>query len=112
MYTNGLTKYSNETDYRPADYMTREEAAKLIGQAYVALGYAQTEKNNNCTFSDIGEADPSLSGYIINACQRGLFKGSNGKFMPTQIMTRPEAMAVLIRMFEGKVSDESQNPRW
>jgi hypothetical protein len=37
MYTNGLTKYDNETDYRSNDYMTREEAAKIIGQAYIVL---------------------------------------------------------------------------
>ena len=30
MYANGLTKYSNKTDYRADDGLTREEAAKII----------------------------------------------------------------------------------
>ena len=35
MYNNGLTKYDNLTGYRPDDPLLREEAAKIIGQAYV-----------------------------------------------------------------------------
>ncbi|MDR0369797.1 MAG: hypothetical protein LBH96_04775 [Candidatus Peribacteria bacterium] len=30
MYTNGLTMYDTTTSYRPNDFLTREEAAKLI----------------------------------------------------------------------------------
>jgi len=37
MYTNGLTKYSDENEYRPDDFLTREEVAKIIGQAYIVL---------------------------------------------------------------------------
>lgn len=50
MYANGLTMYNNESDYRPNDGLLREEAAKIIGQAFVVLGYNQTTKNTNCTF--------------------------------------------------------------
>jgi len=32
--------------------------------------------------------------------------------MPRNTITRPEAMAVLIRMFEGVVSNETRDPRW
>jgi len=31
--------------------------------------------------------------------------------MPRNTITRPEAMAVLIRMFEGKISNEVKTPR-
>jgi hypothetical protein len=34
MFGNGLTKYDTQTAYRPYDGLTREEAAKIIGQAY------------------------------------------------------------------------------
>jgi len=74
MYSNGLTKYSDESGYRPNDYLTREEVAKIIGQAFVILGYDTTVKNTSCNFSDMSQVDPTLSGYVINACQRGLFK--------------------------------------
>ena len=112
MFANGLTRYSDETEYRPDDFLTREEATKIIGQAYTVLGYAQTEKNQSCTFADSTTFEQTLSGFILDTCKRWLFKGSNGKFMPKNSITRPEIMAVLIRMFEGKTSPESQNPRW
>ena len=70
MFANGLTKYSNETDYRPEDGLTREEAAKIIGQAFEKLGYSQDTKNTSCSFSDMSEVDPSLSGFVINTCTR------------------------------------------
>ncbi len=37
MYHNGLTKYEKLSDYRPEDPLLREEAAKIIGQAYDIL---------------------------------------------------------------------------
>jgi len=113
MYANGLTKYNNETDYRADDGLTREEAAKIIGQAFVTLGYSQDTKNASCTFLDAQEVDPSLSGFVINTCKRGIFKGTtDNKFLPTQKLTRPQAMALLVRIFEGKISNENRVPRW
>ncbi len=112
MYANGLTKYSNETDYRADDGLTREEAAKIIGQAFVKLGYSQETKNTSCTFADANEVDASLSGFIVNSCKRGIFKGTtDNRFLPTQKLTRPQAMALLVRIFEGKISNESRTPR-
>ncbi|MCX6825297.1 MAG: S-layer homology domain-containing protein [candidate division SR1 bacterium] len=113
MYANGLTKYNNETDYRTNDGLTREEAAKIIGQAVVVLGYNQDIKNNNCAFSDNNAINPTLTGFVSNVCKRGIFKGTtDNKFLPTQKLTRPQSMALLVRIFEGKVSNESRTPRW
>lgn len=50
MYANGLTMYDNENDYRPEDGLLREEAAKIIGQAFIVLGYDQATKNSSCSF--------------------------------------------------------------
>lgn len=112
MFVNGLTKYDNQIEYRPYDGLTREEAAKIIGQAYSIFWYEDKVKNSDCTFSDMNQVDPTLSGYVMNVCKRWLFKWSNGKFMPKQVLTRPQAMAVIIRMFEWKVSFELWQLRW
>ncbi len=37
MYQNGLTKYDTLSGYRPDDPLLRQEAAKIIGQAYQIL---------------------------------------------------------------------------
>lgn len=112
MYTNGLTQYTNASEYRPDDYLTREEAAKIIGQAYETLGYSTEVKNTNCSFSDNANFDPSLSMHITQVCQWELFVGSEGEFMPQQTLTKAQAATVLVRMLEGKMSDESKNPWW
>lgn len=113
MYANGLTKYDNKIDYRANDGLTREEAAKIIGQAFIKLGYTQETKSNKCTFIDSEIIDPSLSGFVINTCKRGIFKGTtDNKFLPREGLTRPQAMALLVRIFEGKLSNEGRTPRW
>ena len=70
MYANNLTKYSNETDYRADDGLTREEAAKIIGQAFEKLGYNQDTKNNSCGFDDSSEIDPTLASFVVDTCRR------------------------------------------
>lgn len=112
MYANGLTMYNNETDYRPEDGLLREEAAKIIGQAFVVLGYDQATKNSNCTFWDNEQIDPTLTTHVANTCKRWIFKGTtDGLFLPREQLTRPQSMALLVRIFEGKVSNENRTPR-
>jgi hypothetical protein len=74
MFNNGLTKYDNLVEYRPDDLLLREEAAKIIGQAYIILGYPKDVKNNSCSFSDADTFDPSLASYIADTCAYGIFR--------------------------------------
>ena len=112
MYSNGLTMYDNEIEYRPDDGLLREEAAKIIGQAFIVLGYEQTTKNNNCIFWDSKNINPTLTSYVENTCKRGIFKGTtDGLFLPREKLTRPQSMALLVRIFEGKISNENKAPR-
>jgi hypothetical protein len=99
MFLNGLTKYNTISWYRSNDFLTREEAAKIISQAYTKLWYTTQTINTWCAFKDLTWANPELKIYIQNVCQRGIMKGNAGKFMPNQQLTRPEAMAILVRMF-------------
>ena len=111
MFNNGITKYNTSSGFRQFDLLTREETAKMIAQTYTILGYTNTSNQTGCVFSDKKSFNPELSGYITQVCQLGIMKGANGKFMPTQKLTRPEAMAILVRMFEGKRSYEAKSPR-
>lgn len=112
MYHNGLTKYDQLENYRPTDPLLREEASKIITKAYTALGYPTTSKNTACSFSDAKTFDPSLIESIENSCRYWLLKGSNGSFLAKKTLTKAEALTVLIRILEGKSSDESMSPRW
>lgn len=111
MYANGLTKYSNATDYRPQDSILREEAAKIFANAYIKFWYSQLVKNNNCSFEDSNTINPELTNYILNVCSRDIMKWMNNNFMPQNNLTKAQIITILIRMFEQKLSNENQNPR-
>lgn len=112
MYKNWLTMYDNSWDYRMYDQITREEAAKMIWQAYTVFGLDTTiTKNTSCTFLDSAKFNPTLSIHIANVCKRWLFQWSNGYYLPTDNLSKAQSMAVLIRMIEWKMSYELQTPR-
>ena len=111
MHTNWLTMYDSTWDYRWEDLLTREEASKIIWQAYFVLWYSDVTKNASCTFSDSETFNPTLAPHIANVCKWWLFKWSDGKFMAQDTLTKAQSMAVLMRMFEWKMSYELQNPR-
>ncbi len=110
MYANWLTKYNNKEDYKMYDLVTREETSKIIWQAYIVLWYQDVTKNSNCNFWDSQKFDPTLVPHIANVCKRWLFKWSNWNYLPHNNLTKAEAMAVLLRMFEWKMSYELQTP--
>ena len=112
MFNNGLTKYDSLTGYRPDDPLLREEAAKIIGQAYIILGYPREVKNNSCTFSDADSFDPSLAPYIADTCSYGIFRWSNGSFLAQKSLSKAEALTVLIRILEWELSSEEFTPWW
>ncbi|GHV25012.1 hypothetical protein FACS1894176_02540 [Bacteroidia bacterium] len=114
MYENGLTMYNTTTSYRPKDLVTREESAKLVGQLYEVLQFKQVNRGGDCNFVDANKFNGSLAPFISKTCQRGIFQG-NGQtheFYPHDNLTKGQILAVLTRILEGKMSDESANPRW
>ncbi len=110
MYANGLTKYNDAEAYRPNDWLTREESSKIVGQLYTKLGYDQAAKTIECSFLDADNFDPSLAPHIDKVCKWKLFQGYEGSFFPQQSLTRPQTLAVLIRMFQWKFSNEEKTP--
>ncbi|MDR2540699.1 MAG: S-layer homology domain-containing protein [Candidatus Peribacteria bacterium] len=114
MYENGLTMYNTTASYRPKDLVTREESAKLVGQLYETLQFEQIKRGGECNFVDANKFNGSLAPFITKTCQRGIFQG-NGKtheYYPHDNLTKGQILAVLTRILEGKMSDESANPRW
>ncbi len=114
MYMNWLTKYNNSDEFRPYDNLTREESAKMIGQLYSVLWFPKEDKWFNCSFVDTNMFDPTLSEHIYNVCRWGIFRWNDKtqQYMPRDNLTKGQLLAVLLRIFEGKISDESGQPRW
>lgn len=114
MYKNWLTKYDVAEDFRPYDNLTREESAKMIGQLYSELWFTKDDKWFNCSFVDTNMFDPTLAEHIYNACRWWIFRWNDQtqQFMPRDPLTKGQLLAVLLRIFEWKMSDEAGQPRW
>lgn len=96
-YDAGLTKYSGTDTFMPYANLTREQFAKFASEfGMTVLGL--DEVAGNCSFSDLADADSTLTASITAACELGLMMGHDGKFMPKQEVTRGQVATVVSRM--------------
>lgn len=105
----GLTKYTNENNFRPNDSITRWETAKFVTEYANSIGLETVWWR--CTFSDIATYDSTLQSYIPQACNLGLLKWSKGKFMPSETITEAQAITMVVRSIYG-YQDETTSPRY
>jgi hypothetical protein len=107
-YENGLTKYNTEDAFMPYANITREQAAKFMASYTVTnLCDVEAEENEACSFSDINSGDYSLRDYVLLACELGLVRGTGGKFLPTNNLTRAEAFTILSRAMSANAGEDA-----
>ncbi|MDT8974902.1 S-layer homology domain-containing protein [Paenibacillus sp. chi10] len=80
--------------FRPNLHVSRADFATLVIRA---LGIQAAE--GQTPFADVA-ADRYYAGYVSKAAELGLVQGSNGKFRPTEPITRQEAAVILNKMAE------------
>lgn len=107
MYEKWLTKYSTPSQFGKDNFLTREQAAKFFAVFMEKSLDKHEGVSDACLFSDALLFDTTLSVHIKRACELGLFKGSNGKFMPRSALTKAEALTVLIRALEWKKIEDT-----
>lgn len=69
-----MTKYETVDEFRPDDFLTRQEAAKFFSEFSVNVLYKVIDQNKFCGFDDLEGADPSLVNHILNSCLLGIFQ--------------------------------------
>lgn len=112
MYDNGMTRFADKEKYNPQNTLTREQSAKILVQAYDALWYEKKDFDTDCSFRDIDQADETLKDFIVQSCEKGIYKGVNGDFFPTQDLTLGQLVALIIRMQQWGKLDETRDPRY
>ena len=112
MYENWLTSYKNINDYRPYDKVTREEAAKMFSKLYEVEWLSFEENTWGCVFKDSNKFNSNMSEYIYKVCSLGIMKWWNWYFLPSKTITRAQWLAIVIRLFEWKSSNEELKPRY
>ncbi len=111
MYANWLTKFQTKEEYMVDSPLTREQMSKMISQVYVVLWYQSKENTNSCDFWDLKSADNTLQSFITKSCELWLLNWRDNNFHPHVTLSKAQALTIMIRLFEGKKSDETSNPR-
>lgn len=112
MNTNELTIFNNVADYKPNNYIRRDEAAKLLvkfAKIQNKTTYVKTEEQ--CQFSDLNDAHADLKDIVVESCRLGIFQWSAGKFMPTWSLTNEQSVTVLVRIVVGTQSETGVSSR-
>jgi len=102
---HGVLDVDPNGSVRPEDYITRAEAAVLIGRAL------RLEPSTELSTGYVDAIPTWARGYIIATSRAGVFKGYPGKvFKPNINITREEMVAVLIRAFyNDEISEDELN---
>jgi len=102
LYENGLTMFDNETNFMANQSLRRDEAAAFFARfSRDVLGNVPDTSKTECnSFTDVSLGHSTLQAEMIASCQLWLFKGSQGRFMPTASFTNAEALTVLVRLID------------
>jgi hypothetical protein len=96
---NLISGYISEQMFKPENSITRAQAAAMLVKA-LKLPLSDTASQ----FSDVKD-DLATRKAIMTVTEKGYFKGSNGKFMPNDPMTRKHMAVVLQRAFDLKTTN-------
>lgn len=102
-YNKGITKYNTMQTFMPNNYVTREQAAKMLMTTINTSGIEEwmiKQPEGSCEWKDKTSIDPTLYDQVVRSCTKALFKGSDeGLFLPHQAITR-EHMTFIIERLE------------
>lgn len=91
----GIVKGYPDGTFKPENKITRAQAASIIVNAL------QLKADKAAPFADIGMFAAETQAEIAAAYQHGIIKGSNGKFRPTEYVTRAQLALMLKRTVES-----------
>jgi len=109
LHTNGLTMFGTVDTFMGEQNLRRDEAAAFFARFARDVLTMEVDADIACVFQDLGIAHQDLLGEIAAACQLGLFKGHEGRFMPVDTFSNAHAVTVLVRLLEGTMEEPEDN---
>lgn len=89
---NGIINGVSETEFRPDEYITREQAATIIGR------YLDLSGGIKLNFLDSADISDYAKMYVSVCAEKGIITGyEDGSFLPKNNITRAETAAILTR---------------
>lgn len=106
-YDKWITAYDNWRDFRPNNFLTREQVAKMIVLALESNSFVMNDSVyyndswESCIFLDDRNIDPSLQESVERLCRMWIVKWtSDWKYNPQQSLTTAQALAMLVRSID------------
>ncbi|MBQ2614947.1 MAG: S-layer homology domain-containing protein [Clostridia bacterium] len=109
IYEYGIMTGYTEDMFGPDNNITRQEMAAAIYRFLETYGIAMNEQ---ASFADIDTASEYAQAAIEKLSGAGILSGSDGKFRPTDNLTRAEAATVMLKIYnklKDAVKDDSKN---
>lgn len=92
----GIITGRNDKCFSPNDFLTREEAATVIGRAFDLFGFKRLNKITN--FADKSNISPWAVSAVDSLCPYKIIIGTdNGNFLPKSTITREQAAIITQR---------------
>lgn len=119
LYSYELTRWQGTRDYRPFDYLTREEAARFMVEFAINVLCRKPNKSYADNFSDISNANPTLINYIKKSYEYDVFHGDqlntdskiSTTFRPLDKISKDEIIATMVRLVTNEFY-EGQGDAW
>ena len=98
--SNIINGYPDNT-FQPNRTLSRSDVVKILGKYLMSIGFTvPKDYNSNMRFKDLHKnSNDELLRYAAVVKDAGVFVGSSGNLMPTQIMKREHMALVLVRAF-------------
>ena len=98
LWNKGIINGKSETEFCPYDYITREEAAKILSGLCDAAGI-EMNGGTGVDYADKDEISDWAVDYVEDMTAIGVFNGDDeNKFNPQDNITKEELISILVRL--------------
>lgn len=98
LYSLGIINGKSETEFCPYDYITREEAAKILSGLCDAAGI-EMNGGTGVDYADKDQISDWAVDYVEDMTAIGVFNGDDeNKFNPQDNITKEELISILVRL--------------
>ena len=108
IYRYDITTIAGTLDYRPYDYLTRQETAKMLVKFAINVLCKTPINIYDNTFRDIDMVNSNLQNDVRLSYEYGLFRGhADGTFRPYDVMSEDDIARVLWRLLSTTNVEDS-----
>lgn len=99
LYYAGIINGTDNNNFAPNDFLTREEAARILMYTGIYMG-VPLEKTDKYIYNDINEISDWAKEAVGILYHNNIMKGIEGDFLPKEIFTREQSIISVYRLYK------------